>query len=48
VSGTLENIFKFIDTLRTDERFASTQIKSINMNVGGSANINVDIYGYQR
>ena len=47
VSGTLENIFKFIDTLRTDERFASTQIKSINMNAGGSANINVDIYGYQ-
>jgi len=47
VSGTLENIFKFIDTIRTDERFASTLIKSINMGFGGSASINVDIYGYQ-
>jgi len=47
VSGTLENIFKFIDTIRTDERFASTLIKSINMKVDGSANINVEIYGNQ-
>ena len=47
VSGSLENIFKFIDTIRTDDRFASTQVKSINWNVGGSATINVDIYGYQ-
>ena len=47
VSGTLENIFEFIDTLRTDDRFASTEIKSINMKAAGSATINVDIYGYQ-
>jgi len=47
VSGTLANIFEFIDTIRTDDRFASTQVKSINMNVGGSANIYVDIYGYK-
>jgi len=47
VTGTLENIFKFIDTIRTDDRFASTQIKSIGMKIGGSATINVDIYGYK-
>jgi hypothetical protein len=47
VSGTLDNIFKFIDTIRTDERFASTNVKSITLNVGGSATINVDIYGYK-
>ena len=48
VTGTLENIFKFIDTIRTDDRFASTNVKSVNMNIGGSkATINVDIYGYK-
>jgi hypothetical protein len=48
VSGTLENIFKFIDTIRTDDRFASTQVKSVNLNAAGSATIDVDIYGYKR
>ena len=48
VTGTLENIFKFIDTIRTDDRFASTNVKTITMNIGGSATVNVDIYGYKR
>jgi hypothetical protein len=47
VSGTLANIFEFIDTIRTDDRFASTEIKSVDMKVAGSATINVDIYGYK-
>ena len=48
VSGTLENIFKFIDLIRTNPRFASTQVNSVNLNVGGgSATIAVDIYGYK-
>jgi hypothetical protein len=46
VSGTLENIFKFIDLIRTDPRFASTQVNSVNL-AGGSATIAVDIYGYK-
>ena len=46
VTGTLENIFEFIDTIRTDDRFASTEVKTVNMKIGGSATINVDIYGY--
>jgi len=48
VSGALENIFKFIDLIKTDPRFASTQVKSVNLSVaGGSATIVVDIYGYK-
>ena len=48
VSGTLENIYRFIDLIRTDPRFTSTQVNSVNLNVGGgSATINVDIYGYK-
>jgi type II secretory pathway pseudopilin PulG len=49
VSGSLDNIFKFIDLIRTDPNFASTQVKSVNLNAGGStATIAVDIYGYAR
>jgi len=48
VTGTLDNIFLFIDTIRTDDRFASTQVKTVSMNAGGKATISVDIYGYQR
>jgi hypothetical protein len=49
VSGALDNIFKFIDTIRTDDRFASTEVKSVNLSAGGgSATIAVDIYGYAR
>lgn len=48
VTGTLESIFKFIDTIRTDDRFASTNVRSVNMNIGGSkATITLDIYGYK-
>lgn len=48
VSGSLENIFKFIDIINTDPRFTSTRVKSVNLNVGGgSATIAVDIYGYK-
>ena len=48
VSGTLEDIFDLIDTINTDPRFASTQVKSVNLNVaGGGATINVDIYSYK-
>ena len=48
VNGQLDNIYAFIDTLRTDPRFASTNVKSVNLNVGGdSATIAVDIYGYK-
>ena len=48
VSGTVENIFKLIDIIKTDPRFASTQVKSVSLNVGdGSATIAVDIYGYK-
>jgi hypothetical protein len=49
VSGTLADIFKFIDTIRTDERFASTDVKSVNVDIGGSkATVNMDIYGHKR
>ena len=49
VSGTLDNIFKFIDLIKTDPHFASTQVNSVNLNVGGGgATIAVDIYGYAR
>jgi len=49
VSGELSDIFDFIDILRTDQRFDSTEVKSVNLNVGGgSATISVDIYGYKR
>jgi hypothetical protein len=48
VSGALADIFEFIDIIRTDARFASTQVKSVNLDVaGGRATINVDIYGYK-
>jgi len=48
VSGALENIFKFIDLIKTDPRFASTQVNSVSLNVGGGgATIAVDIYGYK-
>jgi type II secretory pathway pseudopilin PulG len=48
VSGTVENIFKLIDIIKTDSRFASTQVNSVNLNVGGgSATIAVTIYGYK-
>jgi hypothetical protein len=47
VSGTRDNIFEFIQVLRTDPKFASTRVKSVSLS-GDSASISVDIYGYQR
>jgi len=48
VSGTVENIFKLIDIIKTDPRFASTQVNSVNLNVGGGgATIAVTIYSYK-
>jgi hypothetical protein len=48
VSGTVENIFKLIDIIKTDPRFASTQVNSVDLNVSGrSATISVTIYGYK-
>jgi len=48
VTGTVENIFKLIDIIKTDPRFASTQVNSVNLNVGGgSATISITIYGYK-
>jgi hypothetical protein len=47
VSGELDNIFEFIEALRTDERFASAEVTRVDMNVAGSASINLNIYGYK-
>ena len=48
VTGTVENIFKLIDIIKTDPRFVSTRVNSVNLNVaGGSATIAVTIYGYK-
>jgi hypothetical protein len=50
VSGALDNIFNFIQTLRTDDRFASTEIKAVTLNAGAgttTATISVDIYGHK-
>ena len=48
VSGAVENIFKLIDIIKTDPRFASTRVNSVDLNVArGSATISVTIYGYR-
>jgi hypothetical protein len=46
VSGTMENIFKLIDLIKTDPRFASTRVNSVVLSSGGGTII-VDIYGYK-
>ncbi|MFO7773078.1 MAG: hypothetical protein R6V59_03955 [Dehalococcoidia bacterium] len=46
ISGTRDNIFEFIQTIRTDPRFASTRVNSVSMG-GGSATISVTIYAYK-
>ncbi len=49
VSGALEDIFDFIDTIKTDPRFASTSVNSVTMSGGGGgATISITIYGYKR
>ena len=47
VSGTLADIFDFIDTIKTDERFASADVKSVSIDVAGAAFVNLDVYGYK-
>ncbi len=50
VSGKVADIFEFIQVIRTDERFASTEVKQVSMAIQGgtaSATISVDIYGYR-
>ena len=47
VSGSVADIFEFIHTINTDDRFASTSVNSVNLNVGGSATISITIYIYQ-
>jgi Tfp pilus assembly protein PilO len=49
VNGALEDIFEFIDTIKTDPRFASTSVNSVTMSGGGGgATISITIYGYRR
>ena len=48
VSGTLADIFEFIDIINTDDRFASTRVNSVKLNVGGGATISITIYSYPR
>lgn len=49
VSGTVADIFEFIDIINTDDRFASTQVNSVNLKGGGGgATISITIYSYQR
>jgi len=48
VSGSVTDIFEFIDTINTDDRFASTRVNSVNLNVGGGATISITIYIHQR
>jgi hypothetical protein len=56
VSGSIDNVLKFIDAIGTGIDYQlpwtfqlpwSVDVKSITMNVGGSATINLDIYGYK-
>jgi hypothetical protein len=50
VSGSLDNIFDFIEMLRTDYRFDSTEITAVSMTWGATtttATIGVDIYAHK-
>lgn len=48
VSGTVTDIFEFIDTINTDDRFASTRVNSVDLRGGGGATISITIYIHQR
>jgi hypothetical protein len=48
VSGSVADIFELIHTINTDDRFASTSVNSVNLNVGGGATISITIYIHQR
>jgi hypothetical protein len=56
VSGNIDNILKFIDAIGTGIDYTlpwsfqlpwSVDVKSVNIDVGGSATISLDIYGYK-
>jgi type II secretory pathway pseudopilin PulG len=48
VSGTVTDIFEFIDTINTDDRFASTRVNSVDLRGEGGATISITIYIHQR
>jgi type II secretory pathway pseudopilin PulG len=48
VSGTVTDIFEFIDTINTDDRFASTRVNSVDLKGEGAATISITIYIHQR
>ena len=48
VSGSVADIFEFIHTINTDDRFASTSVNSVSLNIGGGATISITIYIHQR
>lgn len=48
LSGSMADIFEFIHTINTDDRFASTSVNSVNLNIGGGATISITIYIHQR
>jgi len=48
LSGSVADIFEFIHTINTDDRFASTSVNSVSLNIGGGATISITIYIHQR
>jgi type II secretory pathway pseudopilin PulG len=48
LGGTVADILEFINIINTDDRFASTRVNSVNLNVGGGATISITIYIHQR
>jgi type II secretory pathway pseudopilin PulG len=48
VSGSVTDIFEFIDTINTDDRFASTRVNSVDLKGEGGATISITIYIHQR
>ena len=48
VGGSVADIFEFIDTINTDDRFASTRVNSVDLKGGGGATISITIYIHQR
>ena len=48
LSGSVTDIFEFIDTINTDDRFASTRVNSVDLKGGGGATISITIYIHQR
>ena len=48
LSGSVADIFEFLHTINTDDRFASTSVNSVNLRVGGGTTISITIYIHQR